>query len=1116
MKRQSKNDFISSKIAKLMTEGKSQDEAVAIAYSMYNEKFKGGGEYIPKYQYGATNWYTDPMISQMMMNANKSKTNKAYEDPSAVQRQQNWFENSYTSKPFEKTFPKTVTTPQQTTTAGGATTAPVSLQQRDITPMITPITPTVVPAEEIKINGVRVGTPQEQLQKNTINVAEQLKKQQDNTFKQNPQEKYQFFNPYGGFNIENAAYLFGQGLESGNGFDLATSGLKLATGLGRNIMAGKGFANRQNQVMQEYQNDQRRGMTGEYQYTSQNGGFMPPTYQDGGQQQPSPEQIVQAFAEATQQDPQTILAQLQGLSPEEQQAALGQMYQQLQGQNQEQSFQEGGEQGGQEEQILQMVAQALQQGAQPEEVVRMLVEQGVPEELAVQAIQQVMQQSQNQQPQQQFQEGGEFKDTLTGEYTVEDQTAKDEDIVAELEHGEWMMTPEGNITKALGETHENGGIELTEKQIPEGTKIISDHLKVEKSARELSKKYDLKINANDTYAKVVDKWTKKSGLEALVNEELQVIKMMEKQAKKLIETPEREATIALNIETLQGELKEIQDKKTPLEEQRKPIFEEVFNLQEASKPKKENTATMEAGGTFNGDIIAEYAKKHNIPLERAQELAGMFKKGGMYTPQYQGAGIHIPTEPFTPYNADNQSGQSQAQYWQEQAQNNAVTTVQGRAVKYSPAEKNLIKEHYKKFVLDKKSLEALNTAIDKDELVFNQGMLETIGTGTVLPIQLQHKDKPDGTFGGQDEARINGYIYKDTFKQKTGKDFDPNNREHTKAIYDIVIPGLKEKGITYHGAPFTNRNIDAYGQIIASEPGFTLSKEASKSGTIDLDAYRKQSPGKKQLIADEYQLTIQDLEDAAKNDTNKFLYLTAKSKGAGVNAPASSEAPYTSPFVAGTPPPQGASRGNMGMLLLPDQTPMLPESLQPSVKVTRRFDRVDAPNFSPDAMISEIRRQEQAAMQSLSSLPDAQRASAIAQVQANTASEISKVMGAVQTQNMQGKVQTDAMNAQVQMAEENARQQDVLSYEARTFKSDAITQANLRNYYNTMNKINVGNYNTIQSLNMLNAMTPNQAFTGDEVVTTNMDTMGNYSLIPTPTTTTKKKALKKKGGRFKK
>lgn len=59
------------------------------------------------------------------------------------------------------------------------------------------------------------------------------------------------------------------------------------------------------------------------------------------------------------------------------------------------------EQSRQEQQIMQMVAQALQQGTPPEQIMQMLVQQGIPQEQAQMIIQEVMAQMQGgqQQPQ---------------------------------------------------------------------------------------------------------------------------------------------------------------------------------------------------------------------------------------------------------------------------------------------------------------------------------------------------------------------------------------------------------------------------------------------------------------------------------------------------------------------------------------------------------------------------------------------------------------------------------------------------------------------------------------------------------------------------------------------
>lgn len=73
-----------------------------------------------------------------------------------------------------------------------------------------------------------------------------------------------------------------------------------------------------------------------------------------------------------------------------------------------QMMQEGGQQQGDPmQQVAQMIMQALSQGTAPEEIVQMLVQQGVPQDQAMQLVQQVMQSMQGQQqgaaPEQQMQ-----------------------------------------------------------------------------------------------------------------------------------------------------------------------------------------------------------------------------------------------------------------------------------------------------------------------------------------------------------------------------------------------------------------------------------------------------------------------------------------------------------------------------------------------------------------------------------------------------------------------------------------------------------------------------------------------------------------------------------------
>jgi hypothetical protein len=94
--------------------------------------------------------------------------------------------------------------------------------------------------------------------------------------------------------------------------------------------------------------------------------------QQGGTQEEqgeiSPEQIIQAFAELTQQDPQQIVAQLQKMQPEEQKQALGQMMQSLQqGQQNPQEEQAEGQMSNPQEEQMEVAQQGVDYTKEPKD-----------------------------------------------------------------------------------------------------------------------------------------------------------------------------------------------------------------------------------------------------------------------------------------------------------------------------------------------------------------------------------------------------------------------------------------------------------------------------------------------------------------------------------------------------------------------------------------------------------------------------------------------------------------------------------------------------------------------------------------------------------------------------
>ena len=811
-------------------------------------------------------------------------------------------------------------------------------------------------------------------------------------------KKIQFFNPYGNVDIPTAASVLGSSIENKDSLGIVGSSLKLATGLGRNIMGGMGAQNRNNQIMEDYMSTQKRDMK---KVEGRDGGY----FGDGEFKQFIPE------------------------------------------------FKSGGEVD---------LAQALT---------------------------------------------GEYLGGMNKENPMKEPNA-------EIENNEMVQHPSGEIQQAVGDTHEKGGIDVA---LEEGTRILSDHLKLGRdAAKKLSKDFDLKLKASDTYAKALEKYNSKSGLTKIVDEQEQNIVKLEKQSE-----IKNEETQGLNTQYLSNKINELEESKKPLEEGKKEMFEKLFEIQEKSKPKNEKEQEI----FKEGGVVKALSEKYGITEERARELtSSMFLDGGEQDEEgFPPPGFRNPYVDIQNIGKGvDTSGLSDAEYFQNEATKTATKNVYGAATTYSPEEKELIKAHYAKFIKDPQSLKTLINSIDNNQLVFNPGMLETIKTGQVLPIQLQKKDGSDETYGGQDEARINGYLYNDTFKQKTGRDFNPNSPEDTKLIYGVVTSALKEKGIDYNGAPFNNQKTDAYGNIVASEPGFKVKMEASKEGKIDLDKFRKATPGQKQLIADEYKVNISDIEKEAKNDANKFLNLT---KGNNTNSSPQAQVTQQEEELKSEVEVNAETeeeRDRTNLLLLPDQTPMRPDSLQAHLKVKRRYERVNPALISPEQNIVELNRQESGMVDTINSVPGAHRAAALANLTATSQDNINKTFQHANTFNSQAVAQADNINARTQAMEENAGAMDALSYEQRQFRAKSLTDNDIRNYFNTIKQNGVRNYNEINNINAANAMAEHYQYDGNNYIQTDTPTFGDNKVNIFEEEVDEKKKPKKRtkkaaarlGGRF--
>lgn len=312
------------------------------------DEFKEGGE-LPQYQ---TAGVTTNMAWQ-----NAPPTNNVY--PGIAPQNQNLF---FPQQPTAQQWSQNVASqPQVGTTQPPTVTPPVVAQT--LTPVESSPRPQIQPTDSsLAPMGLSYGTPTEQLQtsaaRTVANIPSQQEQVETTSTKSQP---FQFINP-GGVSIETAANIFGQGLANKNPFDIITGGLKVATGLGRNILAPYASNVANNRVNARAAEDMR--------------------------------------------DSITRTGNSQTLTDQGWNEGLGYY------------GQEGGEMTNEasQEQMLMQVAQALQQGATPEEVMQQLIASGLDEQTAAQMIEVVMQELQAQAPPEQqpmMQEGGTL-DTLKG------------------------------------------------------------------------------------------------------------------------------------------------------------------------------------------------------------------------------------------------------------------------------------------------------------------------------------------------------------------------------------------------------------------------------------------------------------------------------------------------------------------------------------------------------------------------------------------------------------------------------------------------------------------------------------------------------------------------------
>lgn len=606
-----------------------------------------------------------------------------------------------------------------------------------------------------------------------------------------------------------------------------------------------------------------------------------------------------------------------------------------------------------------------------------------------------------------FAEGGEKKNlfkALTGEYQFALDSKKPMvEPNAEIEGGEYIFDSQG-IRKAQGKTHEKGGMPVA---LEDGTRILSDHLKIGVDiAKKVNKELGLPAKATDTYAKILDRFNSKTGLDK-INTKLEGLMGMMKNQKTKVKDKE---TSNLNIDFLSKQLYKENQSKKPIEKNREKLFDIMFQIQEESKRK----STMPDYKMQMGGTVEATANKYGISQERAAELLNL--------PRYQDAGEYIRGD----NNGDGIVDAKDSIYDQLYRTNRDLLIRSTGREDFTKTPRTINTLPY--------------TPRDVSSNPIWQGDNYDSQWMPLVRASMADKEKA---------KKIDEWL-----TTNKGK-FSPNIQKQLEGLSgDERYAEIQKLATDYKPGPFHNALLQA--MVETTEPP----KETT---------------------------------------------------------PPAEEKKADAPLDLG-------SKTNYQRLSLPQRIYQTP-TLQPSLKVATRLNRIEPNYVSPTQNIMETDRAVQAAQQNLVGMSDAQRAAATIGLTANQGAAAGKAITEANRANNQAQNAADIYNAKIgdteQLYEKN---QNALGYELRTLKGLSNYENDWQNLRNTRFNDQYTNWDAVASANAQNASNPQVQMQGDGTYKTNYapdfgkvhaaeleNLKGKIKALET-----KDKAVAKFGGRFKK
>lgn len=622
----------------------------------------------------------------------------------------------------------------------------------------------------------------------------------------------------------------------------------------------------------------------------------------------------------------------------------------------------------------------------------------------------------------------------------------------EVERGEILKDPDGNIEKVKGKKHSEGG----EKRLLDvGTEVTSDNRKIGKKGveqfKELFSNLTLNLKPTDTYADVFNKVDKKIDIAGTEEEIVRLSNKLEGLSRDDINT------YNLNSNYLINKISQLNSQKEILETSRLKAIDTIFDVQEASKGNSTSSSAMqqmfEEGGVITDNQLEILSRKTKLPIDY---LRGTIARTQRNSTRKMAEGGRVAFERIlnsfaTPdYNsqrltdtpAGNTSGSVTADTFTDRVRE--TLRIFPKAIEYFNLSyddagnitdiefknKNSVKD-YQNYVnrvynnISKYADKYIDNPTQRDQL-----------KDYVKGLQFDTKNS--------DSVRFSDNIFGDFTSSRSGVALP--------LVTSAELEKLSERGITNFSQLF-DENGEIIPDVLVEETAKNINQIREDFGN-DFDATLLAIG--QQEVNNAAQPPVTPIQETQQQNNELQTAQRASTPGDDLNGIQTN--PAKSSFV---------------LPYLPNQYRYDFDTPQEHLRQSVSYGRLSPISRDYTAATEAIYTTENAGLESLRGYADPQRLAGISNVVAQSTAALNQVIAETEAWNVTNRQNAQVFNIGQADRESDAQRQENRTYEELTLRAIANTDQNNDRIRDYNRRVRLGNYNTVNRLRTINNIVPN-------------------------------------------